>query len=100
MPKDRIFPSRDMSFAQGIARGTGGYDVGIALNSLSGERFQTSWECIARFRRSIEISRADIMANSQLPTAVFTKNMTFATVNLAAFVETNVRLTTELLLKE
>lgn len=35
--EDHIFSSRDLSFAKGIRRITGGYGVDVVLNSLAGD---------------------------------------------------------------
>jgi hypothetical protein len=45
--EDYIFYSRDLSFAQGIMRVTGGQGVDVVLNSLSGDSLVASWECVA-----------------------------------------------------
>lgn len=37
IPEDHIFSSRDLSFAKGIRRVTGGYGVDVVLNSLAGD---------------------------------------------------------------
>lgn len=82
IPGDHIFYSRNISFARGIMRVTGGYGVDVVLNSLMGEELRASWECIAPGGRFIEIGKADINANSSLPMAFFAKNVTFAAVDL------------------
>ena len=92
IPEDHIFHSRDTSFAQGIARMTDGVGVDVVLNSLAGDGLQASWECVAPFGRFIEIGKSDIMANSSLPMAMFAKNVTFAAVDLATLVKTNMKL--------
>ena len=50
IPDDRIFYSRDTTFAQGVMRTTGGRGVDVVLNSLSGEGLRASWECLAPVR--------------------------------------------------
>lgn len=99
IPEDHIFHSRDTSFAQGIARVTDGVGVDVVLNSLAGEGLQASWECVAPFGRFIEIGKSDIMANSSLPMAMFAKNVTFAAMDLATLVKTNMKLGIELFTK-
>lgn len=99
IPEDHIFHSRDTSFAQGIARVTDGIGVDVVLNSLAGEGLQASWECVAPFGRFIEIGKSDIMANSSLPMAMFAKNVTFAAMDLATLVRTNMKLGIELFTK-
>ncbi|KAJ8132109.1 hypothetical protein O1611_g1520 [Lasiodiplodia mahajangana] len=99
IPKDHIFNSRDVSFAQGIKRVTEGKGVDVILNSLAGDSLQASWECIAPYGRFIEIGKADIMSNSSLPMAMFAKNVMFAAVDLAEISRTNIPLAGELITK-
>ncbi|GAW26208.1 putative polyketide synthase [Rosellinia necatrix] len=97
IPEDRIFYSRNTSFAQGIMRVTNGRGVDVVLNSLSGDGLRASWECIAPYGRFIEIGKADIMANSSLPMACFAKNVTFSAVDLVHLSQSDEELTARLL---
>ncbi|KAI0484906.1 hypothetical protein GGR56DRAFT_680801 [Xylariaceae sp. FL0804] len=94
--EDHIFSSRDISFAQGIKRVTGGYGVDVVLNSLAGESLHASWDCVAPFGRFIEIGKADIMANSSLHMGGFARNVSFAAVDLVAILKTKFELAREL----
>lgn len=49
VPRERIFNSRDDSFARDIMRVTNGAGVDVVLNSLSGDLLHASWECVAEF---------------------------------------------------
>ncbi|KAI1412962.1 hypothetical protein F5Y13DRAFT_199455 [Hypoxylon sp. FL1857] len=82
IPSDHIFYSRDTSFSQGVKRMTDGNGVDVVLNSLSGEGLRASWECVAPYGRFIEIGKSDIMANSSLPMANFSNNISFFAVDL------------------
>lgn len=82
IPADHIFHSRTTSFAQGVMRITQGYGVDCVLNSLSGDGLRCSFECMAPFGRFIDIGHADINANSALPMAMFSKNVSFSAVHL------------------
>ncbi|PKS11740.1 hypothetical protein jhhlp_001728 [Lomentospora prolificans] len=82
IPEERIFFSRDTSFAKGIKRATNGRGVDLVLNSLAGDALRATWECMAHFGRFIEIGKRDILANSGLQMAVFEHNATFASVDL------------------
>jgi NADPH:quinone reductase-like Zn-dependent oxidoreductase len=82
LKEDQIFFSRDISFAQGIHRATGGQGVDVALNSLSGDALQATFECVAPFGRFIELGKRDITQNSRLEMAHFNKNLSFASVDL------------------
>ncbi|PVH93503.1 polyketide synthase PksD [Periconia macrospinosa] len=79
---ERIFYSRNNSFAKGIMRVTNGYGVDVVLNSLAGEGLRASWECVAPYGRFIELGKADINANSALPMSCFAKNVSFSAIDL------------------
>jgi len=83
IPEDHIFSSRTPSFAQGIKRMTNGRGVDVIINSLAGEALRTTWECIAPCGRFIETGKKDICSFGNLPMSPFSKNVTFAAVDLA-----------------
>lgn len=78
---DHILDSRGTSFAPGIKRLTKGYGVDVLLSSLSGDGLFAGWECMAPYGRFIEIGKADIISNGQLPMGGFKHNVTFAAVD-------------------
>lgn len=82
VPEEHIFNNTDMGFAKGIKRITNGRGVDVVLNSLSDEGLQQSWHCIAPFGRFIELGQKDIIGNSGLDMAQFSKNVTFTGVNM------------------
>lgn len=82
IPRDHIFSSRDLTFADGIRRMTKGRGVDVVLNSTSGDALKASWECIAQYGRFIEVGKYDTMTNMRLPMAPFMKNATFAFMDL------------------
>ena len=77
IPEDHIFYSGDASFAKGIMQVTKGRGVDVVINSLAGPSLIASWECIAAYGRFIEISKKEIMSNSDLPMFPFRKNASF-----------------------
>lgn len=97
LKEEHIFFSRDMSFAQGIQHATGGQGVDVALNSLSGDALQATFECVAPFGRFIELGKRDITTNSRLEMAHFNKNISFASVDLGMVREKRPQLTKRLL---
>ncbi|TLD08310.1 uncharacterized protein PgNI_07155 [Pyricularia grisea] len=83
VPGDRIFYSRDVSFAAAVQRATGDRGgVDVVLNSLAGDALRETWECVAPFGRFVEIGKRSILANAGLGMAVFDRNATFASVDL------------------
>ncbi|KAG0155247.1 hypothetical protein PDIDSM_821 [Penicillium digitatum] len=95
--EDHIFFSRDLSFAQGVQNATAGQGVDVALNSLSGDALQATFECVAPFGRFIELGKRDITTNSRLEMAHFNKNISFASVDLGLVREKRPKLTKRLL---
>ncbi|KAF2966748.1 hypothetical protein GQX73_g6838 [Xylaria multiplex] len=79
---DHIFSSRDLSFAKGIKRMTGGRGVDVVLNSLAGEALRQTWHCIAPFGNFIEIGVKDILNNTGLDMQPFIRDATFTFFNL------------------
>ncbi|KAJ5904404.1 hypothetical protein N7504_006787 [Penicillium tannophilum] len=97
LKEEQIFYSRDTSFARGILNATGGEGVDVALNSLSGDALQATFECVAPFGRFIELGKRDISQNSRLEMAHFNQNLTFSSVDLGVVREKNTRLTRKLM---
>ena len=77
IPEEHLFDSRDTSFAKGVKRVTKRRGVDVVINSLVGEGMIASWECIAPYGRFIDISKNDIVSNSNLPMLSFQKNASF-----------------------
>lgn len=97
LKEEQIFFSRDTSFARGILAATGGEGVDVALNSLSGDALQATFECVAPFGRFIELGKRDITQNSKLEMAHFNKNLSFASVDLGIVREKRPKLTRKLM---
>ncbi|KAJ5356473.1 Acyl transferase/acyl hydrolase/lysophospholipase [Penicillium concentricum] len=83
IPENRIFYSRDASFARGVRRATGEIGVDVIVNSLAGDLLRETWECLAPFGRFVEIGKADITKNTRLDMQPFEHNVTFSSVDLA-----------------
>ncbi|KAL8706673.1 MAG: hypothetical protein Q9201_000307 [Fulgogasparrea decipioides] len=79
---DHIFSSRSPLFGQQLREMTDGRGVDVVLNSLSGELLRTSWDCVAKYGRFVELGKSDIDRNSRLDMATFSKSTTFASVDL------------------
>ncbi|KAK1978867.1 KR domain-containing protein [Colletotrichum cereale] len=95
---DHIFHSRDTSFADDVLNATGGRGVDVVLNSLGGELLQQSLECTAPLGRFIDISKADILADSILPMSVFDHGISFAAVDMVVVQQTNLGLMNRILM--
>lgn len=97
IPYDHIFNSRDLSFAKGVMRMTGGRGVNCILNSLSGEALRQSWHCIAPFGHFIEIGLKDILNNTRLDMQPFLQDASFTFINLKRVMTGNPDLLAEIL---
>ena len=87
VPRDRIFNSRDDSFARGLMQATHNKGVDLVLNSLSGELLHATWQCVAPFGRMIEIGKRDLLGFGQLDMTPFLANRTYSCVDIEAFRE-------------
>ena len=82
LPADHIFSSRTTAFREGILRMTDNQGVDVVLNSLTGEQFRESCNCMASFGRFIEIGKRDLLANAKMDMGFFVKNITFSSIDL------------------
>lgn len=81
--EDRIFSSRETTFVQGIMRLTDNRDVDVVLNSLAGESFRETCNCLAVFGRMVEIGKREAITNSRMDMAFFLRNITYAFVDIS-----------------
>ncbi|KAI1440085.1 polyketide synthase dehydratase-domain-containing protein [Annulohypoxylon stygium] len=87
IPRNRIFNSRDASFAEGVMRETEGRGVDVVLNSLSGELLHESWRCVAKFGIMVELGLRDSKGSGSLNMLPFAENRSYHGVNLSEFRE-------------
>ena len=87
IPGERIFYSRDTSFAQDVLEATNGKGVDVVLNSLAGEQLRATWKCMAPFGRFVEIGKRDITTNMNLEMGPFEHTVTFAGVDLGDLIQ-------------
>ncbi|KAL9037775.1 MAG: hypothetical protein Q9180_003532 [Flavoplaca navasiana] len=86
IPKNHIFTSRSSAFASGVSATTNGRGVDVIVNSLAGEALRSTWEdCLAPFGRFVEIGKKDIQSLGYLSMSPFSKNVSFASVDLALY---------------
>jgi fatty acid synthase len=82
IPENHIFNSRDIEFESQILSITKGKGVDIVLNSLSEEKLQASFRCVAINGRFVEIGKFDLQMNNKLGMFSFLKNISFICVNI------------------
>ena len=66
IPEHKIFSSRDIVFKQRIKRLTRGKGVDLVLNSLTGEKLDAGYECLANRGRFVELGKFDQVLNKQI----------------------------------
>ncbi|KAL4993533.1 hypothetical protein BDV10DRAFT_199502 [Aspergillus recurvatus] len=79
--RENIFSYHDSTFVYDLMAVTGGHGVEVVLNTLSGDLFHASWQCVAEFGVLVDLPQGDF--NKQLPMAAFEGNRSFSAVNLA-----------------
>jgi acyl transferase domain-containing protein len=62
---EAVFNSRDLAFADGVLKLTGGRGADLVLNSLAGEFIAESVRCLSPEGRFLEIGKRDIWSNEQ-----------------------------------
>ncbi|CAI7652959.1 unnamed protein product [Penicillium glandicola] len=82
IPPERIFNSRDASFAPAVLAATGGRGVDAVLNSLGGSLLQASFEVLAPFGNFVEIGKRDLEQNSLLEMATFSRAVSFTSLDM------------------
>ncbi|KAF2139471.1 uncharacterized protein K452DRAFT_232273 [Aplosporella prunicola CBS 121167] len=87
IPADRIFSSRDTSFAAGVLAATNGRGVDVVLNSLAGPLLQESFNVLAPFGHFVEIGKRDLESNSHLEMRPFTRQVSFSAFYLLSLMQ-------------
>jgi 1-acyl-sn-glycerol-3-phosphate acyltransferase len=72
-----VMDSRTLDFAAQVMEATGGRGVDVVLNSLAGEAIAKGLSVLAPRGRFLEIGKADIYKNSDLPLEAFRRNLSF-----------------------
>jgi NADPH:quinone reductase-like Zn-dependent oxidoreductase/acyl carrier protein/NAD(P)-dependent dehydrogenase (short-subunit alcohol dehydrogenase family) len=83
IPRNRIFNSRDDSFARDILAATGGKGMDAVLNSLSGELLHATWRCVAPGGCMLEIGKRDFLGRAQLAMYLFEENRAYFGIDLS-----------------
>ncbi|PWY94533.1 putative polyketide synthase [Aspergillus sclerotioniger CBS 115572] len=82
IPAERIFNSRDASFAPAVLAATKGRGVDVVLNSLPGPLLQASLSAIAPLGYLLEIGKKDIESNSLVALESFSRGISFITLDI------------------
>lgn len=84
LPAERIFNSRDTSFAPAILAATGG-GVDVVLNSSAGSMLQASFNILAPYGHFVEIGKRDLENNSLLAMGTFSRVASFTSLDMLSF---------------
>lgn len=79
--------SRSLDFAPEVLEATGGAGVDVVLNSLAGPALRRGLDVLAPHGRFVEIGKRDIHDDARIGLAPFSRNLTFASLDLAAAIE-------------
>ncbi|RMZ82271.1 hypothetical protein DV738_g1896, partial [Chaetothyriales sp. CBS 135597] len=82
IPADRIFSSRDGSFAPAVLAATQGRGVDVVLNSLAGPLLQASFDVLAPFGHLVEIGKKDLEGNSLLEMGTFSQVASYTSLDM------------------
>ncbi|KAK3681631.1 hypothetical protein B0T22DRAFT_299554 [Podospora appendiculata] len=82
IPPERIFNSRDASFAPAVLAATGGRGVDVVLNSLAGPLLQAGFDVLAPFGHFVEIGKRDLEGNSLLEMGTFSRVASFTALDM------------------
>ncbi|KAI3338274.1 putative polyketide synthase [Ustulina deusta] len=82
IPPERMFSSRDLSFAKDVLKATNNKGVDIIVNSLAGKLLDASWNLLAPHGRFIEIGKRDLHENKSLEMEPFRKALSFMHVDV------------------
>ncbi|CAG2108061.1 unnamed protein product, partial [Medioppia subpectinata] len=91
IPEERIFGSRDVLFKAKLLKITNGKGVDVVLNSLSGEKLDASYECVANSGRFIELGRFDMIQNKQIGMFDFVRDIQFIGVVVDIPITTDIK---------
>ncbi|KAH2272374.1 hypothetical protein KXW39_007037 [Aspergillus fumigatus] len=82
IPAERIFSSRDASFAPAVLAATEGRGVDVMLNSLPGPLLQASLSVIAPLGHLIEFGKKEIETNSLVALECFSRGISLASLDV------------------
>ena len=99
IPDDHSFSSRESSFRQELLYLTGQRGVDVVLNSTTGQILYQSWRCLAPLGRFVEISKRDLVMNSNLEMGKFEEAVSFSAVDIGLLAEKRPQVFRQLLTK-
>jgi NADPH:quinone reductase-like Zn-dependent oxidoreductase len=86
IPENHIFQSRDSSFLHGVLKATNGKGVDLVLNSLTGELFESSCQCVAAFGRMIDLAKGNASQARSFLSCFPTSNVGYTKVDMTDYI--------------
>jgi NADPH:quinone reductase-like Zn-dependent oxidoreductase/SAM-dependent methyltransferase len=86
IPEANIFMQNVKTFKKDLLLETRGVGVDVIFNTVSGELFHESWECIAKYGTFIEVGTSNTNNKNQISMRPFEKNVSFISFDLASLV--------------
>ena len=77
IPENHIFSSRDVQFKYRVLELTKGRGVDLVVNSLTGEKLDSSYQLLTESGRFVEIGKYDMVQNKQIGMFDFLKDISF-----------------------
>ncbi|CAG8947878.1 unnamed protein product [Penicillium salamii] len=99
IPRHHIFNSRDSSFMDAVMLLTNGDGVNLVLNSLSGDLFQASCKCVARFGTFVNLAKSTEVNQGLLPMSAFHSNMSYVVIDIIDYIQSKPKESKRLLTK-
>jgi len=79
---EHVFSSRNLDFSSEISEITQGKGVDVVLSSLTGEMLHQSLSVLSPFGKYLEIGKMSAIDNIPLPMKIFSKNLSFISIDL------------------
>ena len=80
IPENHIFSSRDIQFKYKVLELTKGRGVDLVVNSLTGEKLDSSYQLLTDCGRFVEIGKYDMVQNKQIGMFDFLRDISFIAV--------------------
>lgn len=89
LPLHHILSKREISLARGVRNLTGGRGADVAVDTLAGDAFRATWECMAPFGRFVEVGRTSAHSSARLDMSLFKNCVRFQCVDISLIESSN-----------
>jgi len=84
---EQVMNSRNLAFADQIARATDRRGVDVVLNALGGAFIKKGLECLAPYGRFLELGKSDVYADGAVGLKSLRRNISLHVIDLAAMID-------------